>query len=402
VRCGCFVRPGFTLPTTLRNRESNLASRYVPAVPCLGVCLVWFNVVVCVVFVLRCGSRIAASRLAPSAMAHPGIAQYGYSQIIVRDEAHAEFPPPNDPTCEWIPTIEAGARLPFCPVSVDCADVENAHSLDIFSALSCDSLTLLLVGIEARATQVPTGSDTVAQLVPQLQESFFSQRIPLRVARVRIHQTGPPSAHTQIAALFCGVDMLVVRPDHTISWVFRSKNHRNMDGRAVAVLADSVVRTISGHANTETDAAEKEGSYLRWLRAEFLNNIKPYRFKFKMAMRLNDQTKPEAIAAAKAKGHSVETTTKQAGTGGAPRAATAPDANPTDAQHETDDAEPRQEPDERAAPGEGSPGSRSADDWTKASLPSHADVTNRRRQNSEVDSQAPLAQEQTPLQVTQL
>jgi hypothetical protein len=165
---------------------------------------------------------------------------------------------------------------------------------------------LLLVGTGFANSRTGDGGGgsggVVVRLLSSLRAAFRERDIPVRVARVRVNPTVPPSAHAEVGAMFTKVDMLLVRPDHVISWCFRSSEHPALaegGGGDVDAMANNVVSVVSGRFAEENEdvrevqeSNEAEESYLRWIRKEFIENLKPCVFPQLLHDRHNPPTLP--------------------------------------------------------------------------------------------------------------
>ena len=218
-----------------------------------------------------------------------------FSPVIQREETV----PPDDPTCTYNPSFQAGSRLLY----LELPNGQSTHSyldtsgytLYLIDMNFIDTAKMLAAAIQLRGMPVMT------MLMPAIDVRDFEGN------------------QKRVAQLICREKMIIARPDHVIAWRL---------GEGVCLdesLIDIAASKLTGFDNegiclkedfSYSCDASTIRSYHTWLTREFRYNQRPYSYQFPMSVPVDNVTKETAIQTAKAsmmkdKGSSFTTTTKQ-------------------------------------------------------------------------------------------
>eukprot|EP00040_Diaphanoeca_grandis_P012090 m.61696 g.61696 ORF g.61696 m.61696 type:complete len:1341 (+) comp23019_c0_seq2:150-4172(+) len=247
--------------------------------------------------------------------------KYNHSGVVVQDGNYL----PEDSSCVYTPMVSAGARLPFCRFADTETDgvVEQQTS---FSVLSLHTYTLLeFADADSDGVDVPPQRrQSVKTSSVTLQEAFANRNTPLHCVSAKLAKTPADASQSvrKVMSLFKDVEVIIVRPDHTVAWCKHSAKSVFSTSSTTppldATIADAVVTLLVGRdgdgvsiSSNHTEAAKLQENYLQWLRKEFLHNLRPFfsrtivvrrlQFRFPNAITIKAQTKADAIATAKSK-----------------------------------------------------------------------------------------------------
>lgn len=209
-----------------------------------------------------------------------------------------EIVPPDDPTCKYEPSCQAGSRILYLVLP----DGQSTHSY-----LDTSGYTLYLIDTEL--------TDTANSLAAAIRLHGMPITTVLMPA-IDIKDYSGNEKH--VARLICQEKMFIARPDHVIAW--RLDEGVDLDQS----LIDTVASKLTGFDDEGSCLKEEFSysgdastirSYHTWLTREFRYNQRPYTFQFPMSIPVDNVTKETAIRIAKAnmkdKGEGFTTTTKQ-------------------------------------------------------------------------------------------
>lgn len=217
-----------------------------------------------------------------------------FSPVIQREETV----PPDDPTCVYDPSCQAGSRILY----LELPDGQSTHSyldtsgytLYLIDMELIDAANSLIAAIRIRGTPITT------VLMPAIDIEDYDGN------------------QKHVAGLICQEKMFIARPDHVIAWRLDegvSLNQSLIDIAASKLTGfDDEGKCLKEEFSYSSDASTIR-SYHTWLTREFRYNQRPYKFQFPMSISVDNVTKESAIRIAKGKmkgkGTGFTTTTKQ-------------------------------------------------------------------------------------------
>lgn len=222
-------------------------------------------------------------------------AKLNFSPVIMREEIIL----PDDPSCKYIPSVCAGSRLPYLCLP---------GGQSIYSLLSTSGYTVFALDGE------------LVNVAEEFANSIRTRLIPATTVVIPpLKPDAYEGTHKVVSDLLRNERMIVVRPDHVISW--RLDNERNQEDQikqGVSVLTgfDELGLSLQERYLASNDA-HIVLSYQRWLTREFRFAQRPYRFRFPTSVPVNNVTKDMAIQHAKSsmkrmnKSYAFSTSTRQ-------------------------------------------------------------------------------------------
>ncbi|KAH9258522.1 hypothetical protein BASA81_003024 [Batrachochytrium salamandrivorans] len=201
--------------------------------------------------------------------------RYALSPVVMVD-VHCPISP-DDPACHYQPRVSNGARLPLF----------LCNGKAIYELIARSGFTLLQFSpndaavVDALCNKLPFV--TVVKVYEQDRDGDGG-----------VQEVSPHSEYSS-RDLYFGVSLVLVRPDRIVSWYKLELDLLPNGGQS---MVEELVQVVTGHRTQHQFAAR--ASFDLWLRGEFHNQMRGLEGTFSRAVRIENETKQEAIAKVKA------------------------------------------------------------------------------------------------------
>lgn len=167
----------------------------------------------------------------------------------------------------------------------------------IYDSIGAEGYTLLVFG-PAGVKASKQFRDTFGKKVRALYQSGHEALFPIKEVQVDVTSICPQKSDRQVHDMYREHALVVVRPDFYVAWRLTTVDQE--EGQSGEDGFELPVSIILGLQKPSIKQQQRSHSYQRWLRRQFIFNLRPFAFNFPSAQKISGSTKGEVRDALRA------------------------------------------------------------------------------------------------------